>query len=155
MDYRRCHRFVISTAALLALWAAPAFAQTPSGVPAAKTDRSGEQIYRAACMACHGPDGKGQPQSVLGFEPPPTFPDFTDCAAGSAENDYIWLAVVHGGGRARAESHIMPAFGDVLTDAEIDRVVQYVHSLCADPGWPRGNLNFPRAFVTEKAFPEN
>ena len=67
-------------------------------------------------MACHGPDGKGQPQSVLGFEPPSTFPDFTDCAVSSPENDYIWLAIVHQGGRVRAESHIMPAFEDVLTD---------------------------------------
>ena len=131
--------------------------QTPQGAtqaPAAR-DRTGEEIYRVACAACHGPDGKGQPPSVLGFEPPDSFPDFTDCAVGSPENDYIWLAVVHLGGRARAESHIMPAFGDILTDAEIDRVVQHLHSLCAEPGWPRGNLNFPRAFVTEKAFPEN
>jgi len=118
-------------------------------------ERTGQQIYQAACAACHGPDGAGQPKSVLGFDPPPTFPDFTDCATGSAENDYIWLAIVHMGGRVRAESHIMPAFADVLTDAEIDRVVQYLHSLCAEPHWPRGNLNFPRAFVTEKAFPEN
>src|SRR5262249_23278729 len=117
--------------------------------------RSGEQIYRAACMACHGPDGKGQPQSVLGFEPPATFPDFTDCAVSSPEPDYIWLAIVHRGGRVRGESHIMPAFEDALTDGEIDRVVQYLHSLCAEPNWPRGNLNFPRAFFTEKAFPEN
>ena len=120
-----------------------------------KSERSGEQIYQAACAACHGPDGKGQPQSVLGFEPPATFPDFTDCAVSSTEPDLIWLAIVHLGGRVRGESHIMPAFDDILTDAEIDRVVQYLHSLCAEPRWPRGNLNFPRAFFTEKAFPEN
>ena len=77
-----------------------------------KPERTGEQIYMAACAACHAPDGKGQPQSVLGFEPPATFPDFSDCAVGTAENDYIWLAVVHGGGHARAQSHIMPAFAD-------------------------------------------
>jgi len=55
----------------------------------------------------------------------------------------------------RGLSHIMPAFEDVLTDAEIHGVVQYLHSLCTEPRWPRGNLNFPRAFFTEKAFPEN
>ena len=38
----------------------------------------------------------------------------------------MWLAVVHRGGRVRGVSHIMPAFEDVLTDAEIDRVVQYL-----------------------------
>ena len=45
--------------------------------------------------------------------------------------------------------------GDALSDDEIQRVVTYLHSLCAEPNWPRGNLNFPRAFFTEKAFPEN
>jgi mono/diheme cytochrome c family protein len=130
---------------------------THAQAPAAqgKGERSGEQIFRAACAACHGPDGKGQPVSVLGFEPPAAFPDFTDCAVSSAEPDLIWLAIVHMGGRVRGESHIMPAFADILTDDEINRVVQHLHSLCAEPGWPRGELNFPRAFFTEKAFPEN
>ena len=139
--------------AVLLVSASTAHAQTSSSQ--SQPERTGEQIYRAACMACHGPDGKGQPQSVLGFEPPSSFPDFSDCAVSSPENDYIWLAIVHQGGRVRAESHIMPAFADVLTDPEIDRVVQYLHSLCTETGWPRGNLNFPRAFSTEKAFPEN
>src|ERR1041385_37630 len=118
-------------------------------------ERTGEEMFRAACVSCHGPDGKGQPQSVLGFEPPATFPDFTDCAVSSSEKHYIWLAIIHGGGRIRGESHIMPAFGEVFTDAEINRIVQYLHSLCAEPRWPRGNLNFPRAFFTEKAYPES
>src|SRR6185436_14809854 len=109
-------------------------------------ERTGAQIYMAACAACHAADGKGQPRSILGFEPPPTFPDFTDCAVSSPENDYIWLAIIHRGGRVRAESHIMPAFGDVLTDAEIQRVVNHLRSFCTEPNWPLGNLNFPRAF---------
>jgi mono/diheme cytochrome c family protein len=40
---------------------------------------SGEHIYKAACIACHGPDGTGTPQSIAGFERPRTFPDFTQC----------------------------------------------------------------------------
>jgi mono/diheme cytochrome c family protein len=141
---------------LLVSWgAATAGAQAPVPPQSAPTERTGEQIFKAACVSCHGPDGKGQPPSVLGFEPPATFPDFTDCPVSSPEPDYIWLAIIHRGGRIRGESHIMPAFEDVLSDAEINRVVQYLHSLCAEPQWPRGNLNFPRAFFTEKAFPEN
>jgi mono/diheme cytochrome c family protein len=148
------HLFLLLSAslALVVPCASTARAQASS---APEPERTGEQIYQAACAACHGPDGKGQPQAVLGFEPPPTFPDFTDCAVSSPEPDLIWLAVVHWGGRARGESHRMPAFEDTLTDAEIDRVVQHLHSLCAEPNWPRGNLNFARAFFTEKAFPEN
>ena len=119
------------------------------------TRMTGEQLYRAACAACHAPDGQGQPQSVLGFEPPDTFPDFTDCPATTPEPSFIWLAVVHGGGRIRGESHIMPAFGDILTEAEIERIVDHLHSLCTETGWPHADLNFPRAFFTEKAFPEN
>lgn len=118
-------------------------------------ERTGQELYVAACAACHAPDGKGQPRSVLGFEPPPTFPDFTDCAVASPEPDFIFQAVIHLGGRVRGESHIMPAFGDILTDDEIDRIVEYLRSFCAEPGWPRGDLNFPRAFFTEKAYPEN
>ena len=145
--------FVCAFLVALAGHVTAAQAQNPNTEP--KPDRTGEQIYRTACAACHGPDGKGQPVSVLGFEPPAAFPDFTDCPVSSAEPDLIWLAIVHMGGRVRGESHIMPAFADILTDEEIDRVVQYLHSLCAEPGWPRGELNFPRAFFTEKAFPEN
>ena len=144
---------VLFWASLFALAGNAAAAQPPNPQP--KPERSGEQIYRAGCMACHAADGRGQPQSVLGFEPPATFPDFTDCAVSSPEPDLIWLAIVHMGGKVRGESHIMPAFGDLLTDDEIERVVQYLHAFCAEPGWPRGNLNFPRAFFTEKAFPEN
>jgi len=49
----------------------------------------------------------------------------------------------------------MPAFGGVLADAEIDSLIDHLRGFCAEPGWPRGELNFPRAFFTEKAFPEN
>ncbi|HEY3043974.1 MAG TPA: cytochrome c [Vicinamibacterales bacterium] len=144
---------VVFCASLIVLFGHVSAAQTPGPQP--RPERSGEQIYRAACAACHAPDGKGQPVSVLGFEPPAAFPDFTDCPVSSAEPDLIWLAIIHMGGRVRGESHIMPAFADILSDGEIDSVVQYLHSLCAEPGWPRGELNFPRAFFTEKAFPEN
>jgi hypothetical protein len=49
----------------------------------------------------------------------------------------------------------MPAFGDALTAAQIDKVIAYLRGLCTEPAWPLGDLNLPRALVTEKAFPEN
>ena len=36
---------------------------------------TGEQIFKSACIACHGPDATGMPKSISGFEPPRTFPD--------------------------------------------------------------------------------
>lgn len=114
---------------------------------------SGEEIYRAACTTCHGPDGTGSSREMVGFDVP--LPDFTDCAFATAEADVDWHAVVHEGGRIRGLDRHMPAFGAALSDAQIRTVIAYVRRFCPDAAWPRGDLNFPRALFTEKAFPEN
>jgi hypothetical protein len=49
----------------------------------------------------------------------------------------------------------MPAFGDAVTDDELQRVLDHIRTFCGNPAWPRGELNMPRPLVTEKAFPEN
>ncbi len=66
-----------------------------------------------------------------------------------------YTAAIAGGGPARGFSQIMPSFSGVLTATEIDEVVTYLRSLCEEKGWPVGELNVPRALVTEKAFPES
>ena len=116
---------------------------------------TGKQIYEAGCVSCHGPDGKGQSQNLAGFERPETFPDFTDCPTSTPEPDVQWRAIVTNGGSARAFSQIMPSFKDRLTPEQIVKVVDHLRSLCTEEAWPRGDLNLPRAMVTEKAFPEN
>jgi hypothetical protein len=116
---------------------------------------SGEHIYKAACIACHGPDGTGTPQSTAGFERPRTFPDFTQCDQTTPEDNTAWKAVITNGGGYRGFSHIMPSFKEALTSKQIDQVVHYLRGLCRQPGWPRGELNLPRAIATEKAFPED
>lgn len=139
---------LVSMCVWCAALASPASAQPPA------PERSGSEIYQAACSACHGADGKGAPKSQIGFtdvEPP----DFTDCQSASPEPDSDWVAQIHYGGPARAFSRRMPSFVDALTDPEIGRVVAFLRTFCSDRRWPRGDLNLPRAFVTEKAFPEN
>jgi len=116
---------------------------------------AGRAIFQRGCNTCHGPDGKGTPKSTLGFEPPPTFPDFTACKATAREPNHDWKAIITTGGPARGFSEIMPSFGEALTSEEIDDVIQYLRSLCRESSWPRGELNLPRALVTEKAFPED
>ena len=120
---------------------------------AARRERTGEELYRATCAACHGPDGKGSPRIVVGFETP--VPDFSDCSFATPEADPDWTAIIHQGGPGRAFNRMMPAFGDALTEQEIARVLGYVRGFCPEPNWPRGDLNLPRPLVTEKAFPEN
>jgi hypothetical protein len=62
---------------------------------------------------------------------------------------------VHGG-PSRGLSQIMPAFGDPLTDGQMNDVIAYMRGFCKNVHrYPLGELNLPRALVTEKAFPEN
>lgn len=116
---------------------------------------TGEEIFKAACIGCHGPGGVGQPQTILGFEPPPAFPDFTDCLGSAREKRSDWSAILHEGGPIRAFSEIMPSWKEALTSEQIDKVTGYLRTLCTDPAWPVGELNFPRGLFTEKAFPED
>ncbi|MES1209899.1 MAG: c-type cytochrome, partial [Pseudomonadota bacterium] len=74
--------------------------------------RSGAEVWGAACAACHGPDGAGQPRAVVGFDIP--LPDFRDCTFATSEPTADWFAVVHEGGPVRALDRMMPAFAGAL-----------------------------------------
>lgn len=114
---------------------------------------SGEQIYQANCATCHGQDGRGTKPENTGLDLP--IRDFSDCAFTSRETERDWGGIVSQGGPIRAFDERMPAFGFVLTEVDIERVVRYTKQFCRDTSWPPGELNFPRAILTEKAFPEN
>ncbi len=116
---------------------------------------SGRDIYQAACAACHGANGEGTPETTAGFVRPETFPHFNKCDETTPESTRDWKAVVRDGGPGRGFSQIMPSFGEVLTSQQIDKVVAYLRGLCTEKPWPRGELNVPRALITEKAFPES
>ena len=134
-----------------------AHSQTSGRAPANNAPKltTGKEIYQAACIGCHGPDGKGQPQTTSGFERPSTFPDFTDCSGTTPEPNSTWRTIIHQGGRSRGFSEIMPSFTEALSGDQIDKVILYLREFCKQPSWPRGELNFPRPIVTEKAYPED
>jgi hypothetical protein len=115
--------------------------------------RSGSQLYREACAACHGIDGKGAAPTTVGFDVP--LPDFTDCSFATREPDADWFAIAHAGGPVRAFDRRMPAFGEALDPGEIQRTIDHLRTFCREGQWPRGELNLPRPLVTEKAFPED
>ena len=101
--------------------------------PALPVPRTGEDIYRAACVTCHGADGRGSPKSVVGFDAP--LPDFTDCAFASGEPDPDWSAVVQEGGPVRGLDRHMPAFGDALSQEDIALAVGHLRTFCTErPG---------------------
>ncbi len=158
-------RMTLSAAAVLiyffltlaAAAAAPAEAQggeqnqDPVQIP--KPPRTGEQVYIDACATCHGPDGRGQARSRVGFDQ--SMPDFSDPDFASREREVDWRWITSRGGPTKGFSEIMPAFGKALTKDEILSVVHFIHTFSADRRWPRGEFNLPRPFFTGKAFPED
>lgn len=112
-----------------------------------------EGIYAAGCAACHGPGGRGADLADLGFDVP--LPDFSDCNFATREPDADWFAVVHQGGPVRGFAINMPAYGQAFSDEQIQMALDHLRTFCDRPSWPRGELNYPRAMVTEKAFPED
>ena len=161
MTFRRlyfCQKLSVSrrvSAAFLSIWILTVNSAGQVVTDAAASHlQTGAQIFMAACISCHGADGKGMPQSVRGFKAPDTFPDFTRCDQTTPEPNTSWEAVITYGGRYRGFSQIMPSFREALTPQQIQEVARYLRSFCTNPHWPRGELNLPRALVTEKAFPE-
>jgi len=117
----------------------------------AQPDR-GREAFEQICATCHGLDGKGAPgRENLRV----AMPDFTDCAFASREPDADWLAVAHEGGPARGFSPLMPPHGESLGAETLEAVVAHLRTFCTDARWPAGELNLPRAQLTEKAFPED
>src|SRR4026209_430669 len=83
---------------------------------------TGEEIFNASCIGCHGPNGVGESESIRGFEAPSTFPDFTDCNGSTREKTADWNAILHEGGPIRGFSEIMPSWEDALTDEQIHKL---------------------------------
>lgn len=117
--------------------------------------KNGKILYESGCIACHGSKGDGAPQTSVEFKQPDSFPDFTRCDQTTAETNAAYKDVIVHGGPKRGFSQIMPAFGELLSSEEIDDLIAYLRGFCTDKRWPRGELNLPRALVTEKAYPED
>lgn len=73
-------------------------------------DAPGAEIYRISCAPCHGAELQGRSGPRLGGEEAPSI---------DLSRDYFVDTITRGRGR-------MPAFGNRLSEAQIDRVVDFV-----------------------------
>src|SRR3954467_3948092 len=83
---------------------------------------TGKEIFRAGCAGCHGADGRGAPDTTVGFKKPETFPNFTECDQTTPEDNTTWITIIHEGGKGRGFSPIMPSFAEALTPEQIRMV---------------------------------
>lgn len=130
-------------------------------VAAARTDQAHAQgaaeLYAAACVVCHGPAGKGlaaDDPRLPTFDPPPA--DLSDPEFSSAEPARDWSLVIKHGGPSLGLSAQMPAFGEVLSDEQIEGLVAYVKGLASGTErYANGEMNLARPVLTKKPFPED
>jgi mono/diheme cytochrome c family protein len=124
-----------------------------AALPWSQAADTGQVLFGKWCGSCHGADGRGVSKTMTKLEVPAA--DLASCANSTSETEAYWVGIVANGGSAFGLSIDMPAFGENATTEQIRAIVRYARSLCTDRRWPPGELNFPRAFLAEKAFPEN
>jgi mono/diheme cytochrome c family protein len=112
----------------------------------------GREIFEKNCIMCHGADARGTGQLAAALPVKPA--NLTDCKLTAEDPVEVLQGIIRHGGPYAGRSSVMPAFGTVLSSSDIADVARYVKSLCADPEWVPGELNFPRPLITGKAFPE-
>jgi len=88
---------------------------------------AGAQIYSQRCALCHGAEGKGDGPAAASLNPKPR--NHTDGSYMNARTNEDLLGVIREGKGA------MPAWKSVLSEEEIQAVLQHVRSL-AVPAFP-------------------
>lgn len=109
----------------------------------------GELVYAANCAACHGINGQGQ------FPDAPLEPDATGRYGAPPHNEagHTWhhdddllIQIVREGGMGSPEAfYPMPAFGQILTDDDLQAVLVYIKGF-----WTEEQRTFQRQ-STERA----
>jgi mono/diheme cytochrome c family protein len=90
----------------------------------------GQQVYAQNCAACHGANGEGQfPENPRARDASERYgaPPHDDSGHTWHHDDDLLYQIVHEGGMGNPEDfNPMPAFGDQLSDAEIEAVIFYI-----------------------------
>ena len=93
--------------------------------PSPRGPEPGRTLYQAHCATCHGVAGRGDSwrARMLFLRPG----DLSSPAVAALPDRYLTDLVRHGGSTFGKPG--MPSFGFVLSDAEIEAVIQYVRTL--------------------------
>ena len=107
----------------LAFASAGVLASPPEVRPGSTPVARGAAVYSKYCALCHGSGGAGDGRAASMQKVAPA-----DLTASSRSRSYK-LKIVRDGGAGLGRSSSMPAWREVLSDAEIADVVEYVETL--------------------------
>lgn len=89
---------------------------------------SAEDLYKTYCVQCHGLNGKGKGINDRDMSVQPR--DHTDAEyMGGRSNKELFKAIKEGG-QAVNKSVLMPPWDGVLSDEQINQLVEYLRVLC-------------------------
>jgi mono/diheme cytochrome c family protein len=119
----RTVQIVLLTVLCLSLGAAAGSAETKGD--AAK----GKVSFENTCVACHGPQGKGDGPAAAALDPKPK--NLSDAELLSTQTDDYIFKVISEGGASVGLSPMMAPWGGVLSEQDIWNVVAYIRQdLC-------------------------
>jgi mono/diheme cytochrome c family protein len=91
----------------------------------------GKVIYQTYCVACHGPEGKGDGPAAASLTTKPA-----DHADGNVMNkipNEVLFKAIKEGGASVGKSNLMRAWGATLNDEQVKDVLAFVRSLAVPP----------------------
>jgi mono/diheme cytochrome c family protein len=106
---------VISTVSLMHMAAASARGQ------------EAKQLFEQTCAMCHGRGGKGDGPTSQSLQPKPA--DLTVVV--KDKSDLYLTKLITEGGPSVGKSPLMPSYKGILSQKQIENVVQYVRGLAA------------------------
>lgn len=84
----------------------------------------GKEKFNQICASCHGPTGHGDGPAAAALNPKPR--NLSDAKYVSTISDDQLFKTIKEGGSAVGKSALMPPWGSVLSDADIQNVIAYL-----------------------------
>ncbi|GJL80285.1 MAG: hypothetical protein NPINA01_32740 [Nitrospinaceae bacterium] len=105
----------------------------------------GKKLFAHFCAHCHGRSGDGDGFNAEYLEKEPA--ELSDEKFQSKKTNHQIFRVIQKGGIGTRKSHLMPVFGNTLSDSEIWSLVAYIRSLGGDDSQP---VFLPQKVKTER-----
>ena len=96
--------------------------------PVVISAESGEDLYKTYCWQCHGMLANGMGANIHDMSVLPRY--HTDGKEMRARSDEELFKAIKDGGQAIDKSVLMPPWGGVLSDEDIQSLVRYLRELC-------------------------